>query len=428
MNKLFICLTILIIGCTQQPKKDVVSIQADYQRYLQKESKDTTPILKKVDLWKKKIDQQPKGFTFYEKLGSSYNELFEATGNVYYLNQADSCYKISNRLTQGRWKIPSLLGLSSLAIKKHDFESAAQFAVQARELTSEKFGPLLMQFDAEMELGNYQMAGSILKENKRMDSFDYLVRLSKYKDYEGDLDSAIYYMEEAHSLIKRHQKERLLWASANLGDMYGHAGRVKDSYGKYLEVLELDPTYDYALKGIAWVAYSHDGKAADAINILETLRKKSAMPDYHLLLADICTQEGFEDAAMRLKTEFIREATKPKYGGMYNKYLIELYNDRGQFDKAMALAEEELNNRPTPAAYDWLAWTMYNQGMTEEAIEIYEDNIKGKTFEPDVIYHMGVVYHASNRVEGEEFLKESLEAGYELGPLVTEEIKGLLKS
>lgn len=414
-----------IFSCTQQ-KSEPISNSADYQVFLAVEPSDLSHINKNIILWKGKIKEEPKGFIYYEKLGAAYSELFEKTGEVQYLHKADSTFAISQKLTQQKWKVPSLLSLSSISIKKHDFESAAKYAVEARELTDEKFGPLLMQFDAEMELGNYQMAYAILKENRRMESFDYLVRLSKYKDYEGDLDSAIYYMEEAHSLIKRHQKERLLWATANLGDMYGHAGRIQDSYQKYLDVLAMDSTYDYALKGIAWVAFSHDGKTNEAREILENLQAKTAMPDYYLPLAEIYEYEGNEAEAEKLINQFVAESSKPQYGGMYNKYLIEIYSDRGQFDKALALAQEEITNRPTPAAYDWLAWTLHKQGNTNGALEIYQRNVEGKTFEPDVIYHMGTVYHAAGDSKAEKYLEESLEASYELGPMTKKKIKSTI--
>lgn len=423
---LHLSILLFALGCSQQ-SAEPISQNEDYNRYLSSASVDINPLLEKEALWKKKIEAEPKGFTFYEKLGTTYHQLFEKTGEISYLHKADSTFLKAEKIAKGQWKVPSLLSLSSLSIKKHDFESAAAYAVKARELTDEKYGALLMQFDSEMELGNYKLASTILKKTKRMDSFDYLVRLSKYKDYQGNLDSAIFYMEEAHSLIKDHQEERLLWATANLGDMYGHAGRIKDSYQKYLEVLKLDPTYDYALKGIAWVAYSHDGKTVEAINILETLRKKSKMPDYNLQLAELYSLEGHEDVAKRLKDQFVAEASRPEYLGMYNKYLIELYAEDGAFVQAIELAKEEILKRPTPASYDWLAWTMHQQGKTNEAVAIYKANVVGKTYEPDVIYHMGVVYDAANMDEGKDLLKESLEASYELGPQTTGEIKKRLE-
>lgn len=256
-----------------------------------------------------------------------------------------------------------------------------------------------------------------------MDSFDYLVRLSKYKDHQGDLDSAIYYMEEAQDLLLSHQKERKLWSTANLADMYGHAGRVKDSYEKYLEVLAMDSSYDYALKGIAWVAYSHDKNPKEAIAILEKLQTKTAMPDHFLLMSEMSEFGGDSERAEWYKTRFVEEAAKSQYEGMYNKYLIEIYLEKGAFVHAMELAEEEVQKRPTPAAYDWMAWTLYKQGKMNKAIEVYQNNVEGQTHEPDVIHHMGVVYYNAGKSNGREYLLESLEASYELGPLTEQEIR-----
>lgn len=428
MTKILTILTVAIVisSCSKSSQSGPVSNKSDYLNYLNASSADTAPLMKEVALWARKIEIEPRGFTFYEKLGSTYHSLFEKTGEVNYLYKADSVYAIAQKISRGKWKVPSLLSLSSLAIKRHDFQKAAAYAVMANELTEEKFGPLLMQYDAEMELGNYKMAGAILKQTRRLHSFDYLVRLSKYKDYEGDLDSAIFYMEKANELILDHQKERKLWATANLADMYGHTGRIKDSYDGYLSVLDMDSTYLYALKGIAWVVYSNDGNTTEAKEILTNLQQKTAMPDYYMVLAEINSFEGNEKGAKKYIDQFLAEANKPEYEGMYNKYLIDIYVDRGQFEKALGLAKEEVAKRPNPATYDWLAWTLFNQGKGEEAIRIYQENVEDETFEPDVIYHMGVVYHAMGRSKGREYLRESLDASYELGPLVASEIKSRL--
>lgn len=429
MSKIYIALALALIAlsCSDSNKKIPVSNESDYRAYLESTTDNQIELHEEIAFWTNKVAKEPRGFTFYDKLGGAYNKLFEETGKVNYLHQADSVFSISQRLTQGNWKVSSLLSRSSLAIKRHNFRKAVTYAVTARELTNQKFGPLLMQFDAEMELGNYQMAKGILQKNRRMDSFDYLVRLSKFKDYEGDLDSAIYYLERANDLILEHQKDRKLWAVANLGDMYGHAGRIEESYTRYLEALSIDPGYDYAFKGIAWVLYSHDGKADEAKQILKNLQAKTPLPDYYLPLAEISEYMGKTLEAESYKYLFLSEATKPKYDGMYNKYLIDLFIEKEAYEKALKLALEEVEKRPNPTTYDWLAWTLFHQGNTQEAFRIYHDNVEGQTFEPEAIYHMGMVYHAMNKRGGRSYLEESLEAAYELGPLVTSKIASTLK-
>lgn len=430
MNDILKVLTIamLIASCAQSSQNETVSKRTDYAVYLDASTVDLAPLEEEVMQWKHKIEVEPRGFTFYEKLGSTYHKLFEKTGEIDYLNKADSSYTLAQKISKGKWKVSSLLGLSSLAIKKHDFKSAVTYATMANELTEEKFGPLLMQFDAEMELGNYQMAKALLQRTKRMNSFDYLVRLAKYKDYEGNLDSAIYYMEKAKDKIKDHQTERKLWAMANLADMYGHAGRISDSYESYLSVLAIDSTYDYAMKGIAWLAYSHDGMFNEAKEILAKLQMKNKMPDYYLLLAEINEAEGKQQEAHAYQHLFYLEANKPKYAGMYNKYLIEILIDKEDYSKAYQLAKEEVAKRPNPATYDLLAWVLFHQGEKEEAVKLYMENVERQTYEPEAIYHMGMVFHAHGISKGKSLLEESLEASFELGPLVTKEIRSILKN
>ena len=56
-------------------------------------------------------------------------------------------------------------------------------------------------------------------------------------------------MELARDKALASKKDGLiLWVTSNLGDMYGHANRFKESYQCYLDVLEKKPDYLYALK------------------------------------------------------------------------------------------------------------------------------------------------------------------------------------
>ena len=68
--------------------------------------------------------------------------------------------------------------------------------------------------------------------------------------------SAIKLMEQAFEKVKNAGKILVLLDLSNLADMYGHAGRVKEAYDAYINVLNKDSSYIYALKGIAWIAYS----------------------------------------------------------------------------------------------------------------------------------------------------------------------------
>jgi len=121
-------------------------------------------------------------------------------------------------------------------------------------------------FDVSMELGEYDNASKYLEKIADHNDFNFLIRLAKWSDFKGDLDLTIKYMEKATKLVEqKNNKALMLWSYCNLGDYYGHAGRIKDSYQHYLKALEIDPSYTYAKKGIAWIAYSYEKKPQEAL-------------------------------------------------------------------------------------------------------------------------------------------------------------------
>lgn len=419
---------IALTGC-QDETNGPIAQSSDYDRFLDISlQKEIVALEEEVHFWTNKISYSAKGFTYYQKLGSCFMSLFEKTGQISYLHRADSAFIKAAASTNGAYRANNLLSLSSISIKKHDFEAAAHYAVEAKSIANEKLGSLLMQFDAEMELGNYQMARSILDRNKQKSNFDYLVRLSKFKDHEGNLDSAIVYMEQAERLVEKESSGRKIWAKANLGDMYGHAGRISDAYKKYIEVLSLDSTYAYALKGIAWITYSADNNPDEALRILERLYARTNLPDLLLDMAEVHEYKGNSELSHELTTRFINEVSNDKYLQMYSKYLIEIYLERGAIDQAQILALQEVANRPTPATYDWLALVYLHKGDIAKALEIYQEYVEGQSEEPEILLHMGIAYHEAGDSKGISLLNTCLEAAFELGPVSEKKIRKILKS
>ena len=426
-------LIFIMISCNYTEERKPVTLKADYAQYLKDERSDMDYRLTKYDeetnFWTEKIKAQPSGYLFIQKLAAIKSHQFELTGDVTHLYDSDSLFQHAATMVSGRAKAKNLLSLSSNAIKKHQFQKALEYAYQAAGSTDEKFGPLMMAFDASMELGDYDLAGSILQYNKRLDSFHYLVRLSKYQDHTGDLDSAIAIMEYAYDLVKNGESGGALWALTNLADMYGHAGELRQSYDHYLQVLAKDPAYLHALKGIAWLAYSHDLKTSEAKHIIHYIKRHTALPDAHLMLAEIAEFENRPIEKSAHIKAFLKEAAQQKYLDMYNKYLITLYAEEYQdFDKAMALAKKEVESRPTPMTYALLAWVLLKKGEQDQALKIINNHVEGATYEPEAVYYMGMIYAMNGQNEkAKKYLTEAADAAFELGPVTAEVVHETLK-
>ncbi|MEL7001640.1 MAG: hypothetical protein AAFN93_02775, partial [Bacteroidota bacterium] len=385
---------------------------------------------KEVAFWKSKLDKQPKGFLYIDKMASAYETLFELTGEVTYLKIVDSLYQTATSMTDGKWKTSYRIALASNAIKRHQFKASLDYSYIAKGQTDEKFGPLMMLFDAYMELGHYESAYYIMRDNQRLDSFDYLVRLSKYQDHVGDLDSAIQLMETAFDMVKHKNSDVTLWAETNLADMYGHDGQLNKSYRHYLNVLRKEPDYRHAIKGIAWMAYANDDNLVEAKRLFQELNQRTQLPDAYLMLAEMAEYESDSKLKNEYLDKFMGEASQEKYKGMYNKYLITLLaEEEDKYDEAIALAQKEVRHRATPLTYSLLAWCHEQKGDHETALRIMQEHVAGKTFEPQVLYYLGVTFFSNGKIEqGIDYLEEAADASYELGPVTANKISNYLKA
>jgi predicted negative regulator of RcsB-dependent stress response len=115
---------------------------------------------------------------------------------------------------------------------------------------------------------------------------------------------------------------------------------------------------------------------------------------------------------------------------MYNKYLLDIYTDEiKNLNDAQSIALREVINRPTPETFSWLSWVYFRKGDIAKAHAIYNNNVKGKDFEPTSLYRGGCILAAAGKKEeAKKLFEQSLESSFELGPVKTKMIKeGLQK-
>jgi len=93
------------------------------------------------------------------------------------------------------------------------------------------------------------------------------------------------------------------------------------------------------------------------------------------------------------------------------------------------LAEKELKNRLTPETWDGLAWVYYKKGDLSKAYEIARGNVWKASFEPEVMMHTAFIFADKGQTkQAREMLEECLESSFELGPVLTKEIREKLKT
>lgn len=405
---------------------NTVTNSDDYKAYLTT-TMDKDKLMSEAQFLTDKIEATPNQFTHLAKRASAYTKIFNTTGDISYLIKAEDDLIEVIDIT-GR-KFPSYLkSLASNYISQHRFKEALVLLKEAEENGEKLNGTKKMLFDVHLELGNYLYAETYLKDIKNNSDFDYLIRLSKWKDHGGDLEGAIIEMEKATAIAESSNiSETKQWAYTNLADFYGHAGRVEESYNLYLKALQLDPNDAYAKKGIAWIAYSYENNPKEALKILNHISSYYDAPDYYLLKAEIAEFLNDKDLKANSMKSYQTSVANAQYGDMYNKYNIMIFTEELLLpERAIEIAKIEVNNRPTPQSYDLLAWSYFKNGNVEKANSIIEKYVDGQTSEPEVLYHIAEIYKAVGKTGKIKALKDELIASiYELGPTMKQKINQL---
>ena len=427
-TKLLILLITVAVAfsCSQPPKQ--ISNVSDYEVYLQGSENEALRLaLEDNTFWKDKLANNPSQFPFEAKLASSYSNLFGITGQIEYLIKAEDHLKHVIEVTE--YKTPSYLkSLASNYISQHRFKEALILLTKAELIGDNLEGTQKMLFDVHLELGNYEMAKMYLDKFISFSDFDYLIRLAKWSDHQGNLEAAIDYMEQAKAIAEASNLDGIKkWAYTNIADFYGHAGEIQKSYNHYLKALALDPNDAYSKKGIAWIVYSYEKNPKEALRILDKVMETYHAPDYLLLKAEIADFEGNDALKHEQLAQYELEVKNVAYGDMYNKYNVLLYTDEGKHsDETINIAMSEVAHRPTPQSYDLLAWAYYKNGNLNQALDIVNNHLADKTFEPHILYHIAEIYKSAGEVEKLKPLKkELLAASYELGPIVSKKISQL---
>ncbi len=412
------------VSCSHEEVK--IANQEDYQIYLEADpTEDSDKLEEQLSFWNNRIKADSSQIIDLNKSAGVYTAIFQTNADINSLKLAEqNLEKGVEKAAIG--KDNYLRALAQNYVTQHRFREAKKAIDSATAISGDISANNFVRYDIAMELGNYEEAKTLLDEEADFSNYNYLIRLAKWEDYQGNLDKTIQHMENAMRIAERGNTKALkLWVYTNLADYYGHAGEIKKSYNHYLKALELDPNNAYAKKGIAWIAYSHDRNPKEALRIIEKIESTSKSPDYLLLKAEIQEDLGNSDKAKNLTEEFLERVSNIQYGDMYGAYLVEVYaSNENTAPEALELAKKEVRNRPTPMSYDLLAHAYYANGEYEKALEVAEEFVIGKTYEPLALFHTAQIYKALGLNDRLAPIKEELlETSYELGPVMYQEIK-----
>ncbi len=421
MKQLYILLVfVAFISCKNDEIIEQITNPKDYDTYLSSTNNKTyTRAYSEMEFWSRRLRLDSTGVGDLGPLANAYTLLFETTGNVNYLKSAEKIYKKAISVSANS-KDSYTRSLAHNFITQHRFKEAKQLLEESINGLSNKRAAKQLLFDVYLELGEYDKADLILGELKNTNDYNYLIRLAKWNDHNGNLDAAIRNLDQAKSIAdSRKSKSLQIWVYTNLADYYSHAGRIKESYNLYLKTLKLQADNSYAKKQIAWIVFSYEKNTKESSRIIDSVMINHKVPDYYLFKSQISEFNKDFSESNNLKNKFIKTIKDGNYGQMYASYLIEVCPAK----KAIDIAIKEIMHRPTPEIYSLFAYTQLKLENKGAALSVIRDKVEGKTSNPTSLYYSALIYKANDMDKKVKSLKAVLEtAAFELGPLKTKVI------
>ncbi|MEZ7917563.1 MAG: hypothetical protein QMB57_02735 [Patiriisocius sp.] len=423
------CLSVLLLGCNGQGDKDVTfaTNPEDYTSFLQADPiKSYAAALEEKEFWSKRLGSDSTGVGDLGPLAGAYSKLFETSGAIQHLKDAEQVYKKAITVAAIKIQDGYKRALAKNYITQHRFKDAITLLEESYAGISNKHATELLLFDCYLEVGAYSKALQLLKKIENINQFDYLIRISKWSDHQGDLSAAIGYMEKALTIANSRKNLALqIWTNTNIADYYGHQGDIKASYNHYLKTLALQPDHAYAKKGLAWILYSKEHNITQASVLIDHLLKNHNLPDYYLLKAEMASYQGDSVLSEEYMQQFFTLANNPLYGDMYNTHKIRALVKTDPY-KALQLAQKEVDNRTTPQSYQLLALAQLASNQKQEALATITNFVVGKTSEPMALLYSAQVYKANGMLDKVTALKTALlPASYELGPEIYKQVTAL---
>ncbi|MGH7332155.1 MAG: tetratricopeptide repeat protein, partial [Candidatus Rokuibacteriota bacterium] len=223
-------------------------------------------------------------------------------------------------------------------------------------------------------------------------------RLAMLAFLRGDLAGATSGMRRAveAGILGNQPKENVAWAYFKLGSMLFQTGNLSAAEQAHQEALATYPGYHRASAGLAQVRAAQ-GRYSEAIELYRKALGVIPLPDYAASLGDVYAKVGRPDEARK-------QYALVEYIGLlntfnkvlYNRELALFYLDHDlKLAEALDLARRELGVRPDIYSHDVLAWALYKNGRSTEALTPMNEALRLGTKDPRLFFHSGMIHRAA---------------------------------
>lgn len=411
-----ICLPFVFFSCSRSKAPAVNPLFADSLLTSYQLPEKALVTGRNLLFWEKRMAEQPDDFVNGPKLASALLSDFQLYGNIHSLASADSLLLRADLANQ--LKEPGLIrSRASLSMMRHRFAEADSFLRRAVAIDGDNIANHSLSFDIAFERGNYAKATQLLQNIQQNRTYGYLFRRAKLEHYHGSLDTAISCMLQAAEKAGNNVFLRET-ALSNAADLYMHKGDAKHAARLYQECTGINPAGFHHISGLGQVALLYDHNDSLAEKLFRLVEHYTTSPDILLKLEQVAEKRNDTAAQIKYASQFVQQAGDSLYGLMYSKYLVDIYTGVLQSpQKAIAIAEQELSNRPTPQIYAWYAWSLYCNGDKEKAYAVFKSFVSQMPLEGPELYYMGCMMKGLKKgYTASQFFKAAWKNRFDLSP------------
>lgn len=358
--------------------------------------------------YQRAIQSDPSSVEKQNSLAAAYIQKLRETGDGSYLERAGKI--LDAVLAHDSVNYEALRLRNEIALNLHQFAAVAE---ESRKLAAmspkdpRNWGTL---GDALMEMGEYDKAADAYQQmvNVRPGLSSYN-RVAFYRFVTGDAEGAIAAMTNAIGAGSR-VPENLAWCLVDLGWMYFKTGKTDEAAAAFGNALRVFPGYHRAYAGMGQVLAAQD-RLPQAIESYRLAQAVVPLPEYAAALAELYAISGKEGEGKKQRAllDMLDQIGQAK-GETTNRNLALVYADQDRkLDRAMQLAQAELNSRQDVYTYDALAWALYKNGRYAEAETASAQALRMRTAEPVFYFHSGMIAAAvGKKTDAKGYLERAL--------------------
>ena len=249
--------------------------------------------------------------------------------------------------------------------------------------------------DALIELGDYEAAADAYQKmvSLRPDLASYN-RAAHYRFLVGDVSGAIDIMKKAIE-AGSPSAENVAWCLVDLGGIYFKTGQYASAKQAFSDALRTFRNYHPAYAGLGKVL-AETGELKAAIENYLRAQEITPLPDYAAALYDLYKKTGQnEKAAKQMELLEVIDQLARANGERANRNLVLAFADHDlKLDRALELAQGELEFRKDIYSYDALAWALYKNRRYVEAKQYMDKALKLNTAESAFRAHADAIAKA----------------------------------